>query len=94
MIEITLERIKNIAKDITSIPGWLRIVNQTAKKGLTKAGVPKFELWKFSDYNSSSTGRAFGRAFESVYSRFIAIRNQRTKVGQLTQLTIYIYQFN
>ena len=70
--EKNIARIKNIAKDITSIPGWLRVVNQTAKKGLTKAGVPKFELWKFSDYNSSSTGRAFGRAFESVYSRFMS----------------------
>ena len=67
-----IARIKNIAKDITSIPGWFRVVNQSAKKGLTKLGVPKYELWKFSDVQSSSLGRSMASVFESVYSRFMS----------------------
>ena len=71
-VEKNKARLKNIAKDLTSVPGWFRLIAQTAKKGLTKAGVPKFELWKFSDFNSSSNWRATGKAFEAVYSRFMS----------------------
>jgi hypothetical protein len=67
-----IARIKNLAKDITSIPGWFRVVNQSAKKGLTKLGVPKYDLWKFSDVQSSSLGRAWMKRFEAVYSRFMS----------------------
>ena len=55
-----IARLKNVAKDLTSLPGWFRVINQTWKKGLTKTGVPKFELWKFSDFNSAAPWRATG----------------------------------
>tara|TARA_R100001443_G_scaffold80642_1_gene87632 strand:- start:33 stop:4988 length:4956 start_codon:yes stop_codon:yes gene_type:complete len=70
-----IARLKNVAKDLTSLPGWFRVMNQSLKKALTKTGVPKFELWKFSDFASSggiTSWRGFGRAFEAVYSRFMS----------------------
>ena len=67
-----IARATNIAKDLTSLGGWVKTLGAARKKTLTKFGVPKYELWKFSETTSSSWPRALGSAFESVYSRFMS----------------------
>ena len=62
--------VSNTAKDITSIPGWARVINQGRKAGLTKLGVPKYEFWKFSQAGFGEGRSFFLRPLEMAWSRF------------------------
>ena len=61
-----------LATDLTSLPGLLRLVKKGVVKGLDKTiGVPKFEMWKFSNVMRPGTkGEFFKGVFDMTYARF------------------------
>ena len=72
--------ISNTAKDLTTLGGWVRVINQGRKTGLTKLGVPKYDLWKFSKVGVGEGRSWFLGPLESGWSRFMS----NFKYDQLT----------
>ena len=61
-----------LATDLTSLPGLTRLVKKGVVKGLDKTiGVPKFEMWKFSNIMRPGTKGEFVKGILSAtYARF------------------------
>ena len=61
-----------LATDLTSLPGLLRLVKKGVNKTLDKTiGVPKFEMWKFSNVARAGSTKEFVKGIlDFTYARF------------------------
>ena len=73
------------------IPDGFRLISKNLDKGITKAGIPKQELWKFGDFQSGLKSAVF-RGLDEVTSRLksggkfnVQTRNELKKVEGLNK---------
>jgi hypothetical protein len=60
-----------LATDLTSLPGLLRLVKKGVNKTLDKTiGIPKFEMWKFSNIMRGSKKEFLKGIYDFGYARF------------------------
>ena len=60
-----------IATDLTSVPGLVRLVKKGVTKSLEKTtGIPKFEMWKFSNIQRGTKAEFFKGISNFAYARF------------------------
>ena len=76
-------------KDV--IPGAFRAIGKNLDKGLTKAGIPNSDLWKFGDFQSGLKSAVF-RGLDEVLSRLksggkfdVQTRNELKKIEGLNK---------
>jgi hypothetical protein len=82
---------KLLASEKSGLPQLFRFVSEGTDKVLTKIGIPKQELWKFSDYNAGGW-RAIGRAIDQFSQNFksggpfnVQTRNELKKLDGLNK---------
>ena len=82
---------KVLASERTGIPQLFRGISQVANKALTKSGIPKSDLWKYSEYGAgvkSSILRAidqFSQNFKSGGPFNVQTRNELKKLDGLNK---------
>ena len=82
---------KGLASEKTGIPQLFRAVSNTADKALTKTGIPRADLWKYSEYGSgvkTSILRAidqFSNYFKSGGPFNVQTRNELKKLDGLNK---------
>ena len=82
---------KILASEKSGLPQTFRFISQNIDKGLTKAGIPKADLWKFSEYGmniKTSMLRAidqFSQNFKSGGPFNVQTRNELRKLDGLNK---------